>query len=149
MIRSRPVHTATAVAALALLAGCSTGEPPRAELGAADAAIQAAQRSGAGERAPVELNAARMKYQSATGAVRDKEYDRAGRLAREAEIDAQLAGAKAQAEASRAAAQQVREGTTILQRETAPTVPPPAATTPTPAAQSPPVLITPRTPPAQ
>ena len=119
-----------AVAALLLLGACASGEPPRAELGAADAAIQAAQRSGAGERAPVELNNARMKYQGADAAVRDKDYDRASRLAQEAEIDAQLAAAKAQTEASKAAAQQVRQDATTLQRETmpapAPVQPPPA-----------------------
>lgn len=109
----------TATGALVLLAACA-GEPPRAELGAADAAIQAAQHSGAGERAPVDLNNARMKYQSANVAVRDGDYDRAKRLASEAEIDAQLAGAKADAEASKAAAQQVHQDATTLQRETAP-----------------------------
>lgn len=106
--------------ALVLLAACA-GEPPRAELGAADSAIKAAQNSGAAERAPVDLNNARMKYQSANAAVRDGDYDRAKRLASEAEIDAQLAGAKAQAEASKAAAQQVHQGATTLRRETAPT----------------------------
>jgi hypothetical protein len=109
---------AMAVTALLLLGACAGGEPPRAELAAADAAIQAAQRSGAGERAPAELNTARMKYQSATAAVHDEDYERAARLAREAEIDAQLATAKAQAAQSRAAAEQVRRGAATLQRET-------------------------------
>jgi hypothetical protein len=121
MIGNRPARWLPVLAGLTFLLGaCAGGEPPRAELGAADAAIQAAQRSGAGERAPVELNSARTKYQNATDAMRDEDYERAARLAREAEIDAQLAAAKAQAETSRAAARQVREGTTTLQRETAP-----------------------------
>ena len=133
------------VAAGLLLAACADGEPPRAELGAAESAIQAAQRSGAAERAPVELNNARVKYDAANAAVRDEEYDRAARLAREAEIDAQLAAAKAQAETSRAAARQVYESTTTLQREAAPPVP---MTQPGPA-QAPPISITPPTPPVQ
>ncbi|HEX2113557.1 MAG TPA: DUF4398 domain-containing protein [Alphaproteobacteria bacterium] len=133
-------RTATAAAAFILLAACASGEAPRAELGAAQAAIEAAQRSGAAERAPVELNNARVKYDAANAAVRDEEYDRAARLAREAEIDAQLAAAKAQAEASRTAARQVREDAATLQRETAPAAP---------ATQSPPVSITPQTRPAQ
>jgi hypothetical protein len=134
-------RTATAAVALLLLTACGGGEVPRAELGAAESAIQAAQRSGAAERAPVELNNARVKYDAAHAAVRDEEYDRAARLAREAEIDAQLAGAKAQAEASRSAARQIREDATTLQRETAPAAP----ATP----QSPPVSITPQTRPVQ
>jgi hypothetical protein len=136
--------TACAATALLLLGACAGGEPPRAELGAADAAIQAAQRSGAGERAPVELNSARMKYQGATAAVRDEDYDRAARLAREAEIDAQLAAAKAQTQTSIDAARQVRQDATTLQRETAPV--PPASPAP---AQSPPISIRPQTTPVQ
>jgi hypothetical protein len=141
MNRFMSARTATTAMALLLLTACASGEPPRAEMGAAEAAIQAAQRSGAAERAPVELNSARVKYDAANAAVRDEEYDRAARLAREAEIDAQLAAAKAQADASRAAAQQMREATTTLQREVAPTAP----ATP----QSPPISITPQVRPAQ
>ena len=85
------------VAIALLLGACTTAAPPRAELGAAGSAIAAAERSGAAERAPTELNSARMKYQGADAAMRGAEYDRAARLAREAEIDAQLATAKAEA----------------------------------------------------
>jgi hypothetical protein len=134
----------TAVTALLLLGACAGGEPPRAEMGAADAAIVAAQNAGAAERAPVELNSARMKYQSATAAMNDEDYDRAARLAREAEIDAQLAAAKAQAESSRAAAEQVRRDATTLQRETAPA--PSGAPGP---ALAPPRSIRPQTAPVQ
>lgn len=123
-IRSAYWQSATAAVVLLLLGACASGEPPRAELGAANDAIQAAQRSGAGEHAPVELNSARTKYQSANDAVRDEEYERAARLAREAGIDAELAAAKAQAETSRVAAEQIRQGTSTLQRETMPQTPP-------------------------
>lgn len=114
------------IAAALLLAACAPGEPPRAELGAASAAIDAAERSGAAERAPAELNSARMKYQGANTALRGAQYDRAARLAREAEIDAQLAAAKAEAEAaraeaSRAAARRTREdATAVLSEEASP-----------------------------
>jgi hypothetical protein len=100
----------TPIAVMVLLAACATGAPPRAEVGAAGTAIEAAERSGAAERAPAELNSARMKYQSANAAIREAEYDRAARLARESEIDAQLATAKAEAEAAREARE---EGTAV------------------------------------
>jgi hypothetical protein len=141
MIRFRLASPATAAMALLLLAACAGGEPPNAELGAADAAIQGAQSSGAAERAPVELNTARTKYQSANAAVKDKDYDRASQLAREAQIDAQLAAAKAQAESARAAAQQIRQDTTTLQREITPAMPP--------GAQSPPASLAPQSRPVQ
>lgn len=133
-----------AVTALLLLGACAGGDPPRAEMGAADAAIVAAQNAGAAERAPVELNNARMKYQSATAAINDEEYDRAARLAREAEIDAQLAAAKAQAESSRAAAEQVRRDATTLRQDAAPA--PSGAPGP---ATAPPRSIRPQTAPVQ
>lgn len=120
MIRLGPMGIA---AALLLLAACSGGEPPRAELGAADGAITRAERSGAAERAPAELNSARMKYQGANTAMHGAEYDRAARLAREAEIDADLAAAKADAEAARAeaeaAARRLREDATAVRSEEA------------------------------
>src|SRR5689334_20227833 len=114
MVRRIPI-----IAAMLLLASCAVGEAPRAELGKAGTAIDTAERSGAAERAPAELNSARVKYQDANTAMRGAEYDRAARLAREAEIDAELAAAKAEAEAARRA----REDTMAVQSEAPP--PPP------------------------
>src|SRR5262245_54102020 len=113
------IRRTSMVAAGLLLAACAVREPPPAELGAAGRAIDTAERSGAAERAPAELDSARMKYQGANAALRGAEYDRAARLAREAEIDAQLATAKAEAEAARdeaerAAARRSREDATAV-----------------------------------
>ena len=122
MIRFRGLPIVIAL----LLGACASGPPPQVELGAANTAIETAERSGAAERAPTELNNARMKYQGANAALRGAEYDRAARLAREAEIDAQLAAAKADADAARddaarAAARRSREdATAVLSEEATP-----------------------------
>lgn len=76
------------------------------------------ERFGAGERAPVELSSARRKLQEAREADRAGRHDEAERLAREAQVDAQLASMKAQSSAAQTALTQVREGITTLQGET-------------------------------
>lgn len=114
-----PIRWVLAFAFLTL-AGCATGQPPRAELGAAQTSLATAERAGAAEHAPVELNSARRKLQAAQDAVRDEEYQKAERLASEANIDAQLATAKSQAAASETALNQVHQDMTTLRSETAP-----------------------------
>lgn len=109
--------------AVLTVAGCASGQPPRAELGGARASIATAERAGAAERAPVELNNARTKLQAAEDASRQENYRKAERLAEEANIDAQLATTKAQAASSEAALQEVNKGITTLRSETAPTSP--------------------------
>jgi hypothetical protein len=106
------------VAASALgLAACASGEPPTASLGAAGAAVTAAERSGAAERAPVELNSARSKLERAQSASQRGRYEEAARLAREAEVDAQLADSKAQSAAAQTALNEVRQGIETLRGE--------------------------------
>ncbi|HEX6980258.1 MAG TPA: DUF4398 domain-containing protein [Alphaproteobacteria bacterium] len=100
-----------------LLAGCASGEPPTAQLSTARAAIEDAERNDAAQRAPVELNGAREKLSRAEAATRQEEYEQAARLAREAEVDAQLASSKSNSAAAKAALQQVREGIGTLQQE--------------------------------
>jgi len=111
-----------AIAGAALLVGCASGEQTRAQVAAtqsaAQTAISDAERFGAGERAPVELNNARNKLQQAREAERSGRRDEAERLAHEAQVDAQLASTKAQASAAETALSQVREGITTLQGET-------------------------------
>src|SRR5690348_17131279 len=72
-------------------------EPPKAEIALAKDAIDQAQSNGATEAAPVELKAARDKYEQAQGMIakeKRRDYPRARELAQEAKVDADLAGAK-------------------------------------------------------
>lgn len=117
-----PVRLA-ALASLVVVASCSSGPPPNAQLGAGRAAINDAERAGAAERAPVELNTARTKLEQAQDAARRGRNEEAARLAREAEIDAQLAGARAQSASTQAALDQVRRGIGTLQNELQSTTP--------------------------
>lgn len=104
MLRENSVcRGATIVAALALLAACSRGEPPpTAELSAAQASLTAAAKDGAAERAPQDYSAAENKFAHAQQAL-NKDNTAARRLASEADVDAQLAAAKARTNAANAA----------------------------------------------
>lgn len=114
--RSGP-SVALVLAFAAGLAACASTPPPNAELGAARAAIENAERSGAAELAPVELNNARAKLNRAEGAARQSEHQTALWLAEEAQVDAEVAGARAQARTAQQALKEIREGTRALGSE--------------------------------
>jgi Domain of unknown function (DUF4398) len=117
---ARPLIAATLLALGASLAACASSEPPTAQMSAARSAIETAERSGATEHAPIEINNAREKLNRAEAASRQSKNDEAFRLAEQAQIDAQVAGAKAQTVAAQQALQQVREGTSALGTEQRP-----------------------------
>lgn len=103
--------------AAVLTAGCAVGNPPIDLMSRADAALNQAEQSGAGQHAPLELKFARQKYAEAQAAVNREEYDQARRLASEALVNAELAEAKADAAQARAAAQEVRRAVSTLRDE--------------------------------
>jgi hypothetical protein len=109
MTRCRPVvHGRGAIAAVLLsfgLVACVNDvPPPTAQLGASSQAILAAERAGAMQYAPVELQAARAKMAAADAAMRADDRIAARRLAEEAQVDANVAAAKAQTVAAQQAA---------------------------------------------
>jgi hypothetical protein len=89
----------------------------------AASALSDAERLGAVQYAPVELNRARDRLAVAQGAMREKKYPDAQRLAQEAEADAKLAAMKAQAAQADQAAAAVQRDQSTLRNETTPTVP--------------------------
>jgi Domain of unknown function (DUF4398) len=104
-----------------LLAGCASSPPaPPSELAVAASTLQDAERAGAAQYAPVELNRARDKAALAQNAMRQENYRDAQRLAAEAEADAKLAATKAQAAQAEQALTAVRQDQNVLRNETAP-----------------------------
>ena len=93
-----------------LLAACASTPPPSPNLSAgARRAIELAQSAGAEEHAPLELRFAREKLSSAQQATAAEEYERAGYLLEQAEVDAELALARTRAEVTRLAVEALRE----------------------------------------
>jgi hypothetical protein len=80
------------------LAACGGGENlPDAQLSRADLAVQRAVAAQAGQRAPAELARAQSELAAARQAAEEERYTEARRLADQAESNATLAEARAQA----------------------------------------------------
>lgn len=107
---------------LVALAACAYQRPEMvtSQMARTEAVLQEAQRNGAQEKALAEFQHARDKFAEAQQELRkDSESgDRtAMRLAKEAEVDAKYASAKAQAERQQEAAREVQQGVDALSDE--------------------------------
>jgi uncharacterized lipoprotein YmbA len=108
---------AALASATVLLAACASTPPPNAQVAVSAAAVNHAAGAGAPELAPVEMRLARDKLQRANVAMTTKDYGQALALAQEAQVDAQLAEAKAHSAKARKAAEEVREDGRVLREE--------------------------------
>jgi septal ring factor EnvC (AmiA/AmiB activator) len=107
-----------AVAATAWLVGaCASTPPPTEQMAVAAAAVTHAMNAGAQEAAPGDMRTARDKLERAKQAVANKENALALNLAQQAQLDAQLAEAKAHADKARKAAEAVQDGNSALREE--------------------------------
>jgi len=103
---------------IVVLAGCAVQAPaPDRQVTLATQSIVQAESSGAVEFAPVELKAARDKLSQAKLALNLQENIKAGRLADEAMVDANLAEAKARSAKSQKVVVELQESIRILQQE--------------------------------
>jgi hypothetical protein len=110
---------AAALLTVALLAaaGCATTEADPDLLLEADDAIVLAERAGARDHAPLELDQALELRQQAAQAVADDEPLEAARLVERAALQARLAIVRAEAGRARAELQDKREGLDRLRAE--------------------------------
>lgn len=88
-------------------AACSTAKPPTEKIAQVDLDVRAATEARAADFAPVELQKAREKLARARQAMSAQNYDEARRLAESAQVDAELAEAKAETAILRRAADQI------------------------------------------
>lgn len=86
---------AVSIGAGLLLAGCA-GNPPVDQMSSTEAAINAAMTAGGSTYAPTDLKTAQDKQSQAKIEFANKNYDRARKLASEAEWDARVAERKSQ-----------------------------------------------------
>lgn len=103
---------------IAVLAGCAAKTPaPERQVTLASQSIDQAESSGAVEFAPVELESARDKLNQAKLAMDREENIKAGRLADEAMVDANLAEAKARSAKSEKVVAELKESIRVLKQE--------------------------------
>lgn len=103
---------------------CSATRPPTEAVAQAELAVREANSSKAPEYAPLELGHAQQKLQKAKEAIINEKHENARIWAEQALVDAQLAEAKADSDAARQNAQELRKTIEALQTEAArPSVP--------------------------
>jgi len=105
---------AAALVSLGLAACAGDVPPPTAQMGASSQAILNAERAGAAEYAPTEMQLARSKMAAADAAMRADNRTEARRLAEQAQADAELAAARAQNAMAQQAAGTVRRDMNAL-----------------------------------
>lgn len=115
--RTSALSLTLAVFALMALEGCASTPPPVEKMAVAEAAIQTASTTSTSEGAPAELQIAIAKLASARQAIADEEYERAGQLAEQAEVDAQVAVLHAQSVRARKSAQESQDAARALREE--------------------------------
>lgn len=107
----------TLMGAMAILAGCSSGPPPTAQMEVSKAAVERASTIDTAEYAPAELQSAKDKLARARQAMQQEHYELARQLAEEAQVDAQLAEAKSQSVKAQKAARDSQESIRTLREE--------------------------------
>jgi hypothetical protein len=112
----RHLVTATLLAAAGALA-CASVPEPKSEISAADLALRRAEQADAGHGAPLELRTARDQYEAAQRAVSEGNNLEARRLAENAQVDAQLAEAKAREARAKAVASDAQQYLDALKGE--------------------------------
>jgi len=105
------------ITAIIIFFGCSTTKPPTDTLAKAELSVRAAHEAGAEEFAQMDLRKAREKLEKSKQAMAVRNYDEARRLAEDAQVDAELAEAKAEAQIVRHAADEALRRVDALQVE--------------------------------
>ncbi|MHB1676959.1 MAG: DUF4398 domain-containing protein [Sulfuriferula sp.] len=103
--------------AVILMGGCASTPPPIAQMAVAKAALSNASTAGSQEYAPLQLKAARDKMDAAQRAMAADNYELATQLAEEAQVDAELAIAKARSDKAAKAAAAVKKDSNVLRQQ--------------------------------
>lgn len=101
----------------ATLLSCSSAKPGPDVFDTAVQAIQAAERAGAEEFAPVELRFAREKLAEARRGIEQRKYDVALYLVEQSEINSELAIEQSRSAQSRRKANELRRSNEVLREE--------------------------------
>jgi hypothetical protein len=110
--------SALAILGAGLGVGCATeGPAPTQQLITARALVEQADKANAQRYAPADLQRAHDELSSAEKAVNDHKYDDARRYAEDAQVDADLASARASSGEAQRAAQEVNRSIDSLREE--------------------------------
>lgn len=96
---------------------CASTRPPTEHIARSQSIINQAEQVGAENYAPLEIREARKKLERANELIEEKEYEKAKRMAEQAEVDAELAEAKTLSEKAQKAVRELRESIRIIKEE--------------------------------
>ena len=105
------------VAAAIFIAGCASIPAPTEQMAVSKVEVSNASSAGGNEFAPLEIKSAMDKMDSAERAMAAEDYVLARRLAEQAQVDAQLAAAKARAAKAQKAAKALQTDNRVLRQE--------------------------------
>lgn len=111
------LRIAVGIAAALGATACASVPPPRAELATAEQSLRKAEQADAGHHAALDLRVARDKLDQAREAMQRGDHREARRLAEQANLDAQVAEARARRARTQQAAAEIREQIEALQIE--------------------------------
>jgi hypothetical protein len=116
---SPPIMTLSALTlfACSLGAGCASAPIPNEQLTTARTLVEQADKADAQRYAPADLQRAHDELSSAEKAVNERRYDDARRYAENAQVDADLASARASSGAAQRAAREVDRSIDSLRQE--------------------------------
>ncbi|MBU2952997.1 DUF4398 domain-containing protein [Marinobacter sp. F3R08] len=113
-----PTRTLTCIALASLLVACAgPGPKPDSELQSAESSIKQAEASDARRFQPVLLNQAMNKVADARVLINQEQYKDARHMLQQAEVDAQLAGARAETEKARRAVAEINNNIENLRQQ--------------------------------
>jgi Domain of unknown function (DUF4398) len=114
----RNIHSKSLVVVSWLtLSACAGLSAPTEQIAVSKVAVSNAVNAGSNEFAPLPLNWARDKMESAERAMTAKDFLLARRLAEQAQVDAQLAAATSRSVKAQKAANALQEGNRVLRKE--------------------------------
>lgn len=103
--------------AAVVLSSCASVAPPTEQIAVSKVAVANATSAGGTEFASAEMRTAQDKLDSAIQAMTAEDYKNALLLAEQAQVDAQLAAAKARSAKAQKAAVTVEEDSRVLRKE--------------------------------
>jgi hypothetical protein len=110
-------RTMSGIGFAAVIAGCASVPPPTEQIAVSKQAVSNAISAGGNEFASADMRSAQDKLDRAIQAMTAEDYKKAKLLAEQAQVDAQLAAAKARSAKAQKAAGAVQEGSEVLRQE--------------------------------
>lgn len=114
---SKTYSVSTAALVSLLMVACASAPPPNTQITAAESAISHAEQAQVADYSSPELVEARKDLAAAKAEIAEKNMTTAARFAQKAELNADLAAAKAAAVKAKTVNDEMQKSTTVIKQE--------------------------------